>query len=184
MPRIFNGWSEYTNVVDTLIETRSIPDGSKIWWDVRPHHLYPTLEFRICDVNTRVDEAICVAAMLQAVVAKMWKLRRDNMTFRVYSADLIEENKWRAVRYGLGGKLIDFGKRVELPAPEAIRELIEWFLDDVLDELGTRKEVDMPSTSCSTVRVRSGSWRRTRVRATCARWSISSSSRRPRGRVM
>jgi len=89
-----------------------------------------------------VDEAICVAALLQAVVAKMWKLRRDNLTFRVYPADLIEENKWRAVRWGLGGKLIDFGKRTELPAPEAIRELIEWFLDDVLDELGTRKEVE------------------------------------------
>jgi carboxylate-amine ligase len=142
VPRVFNGWSEYANVVDTLVETRSIPDGSKIWWDVRPHHLYPTLEFRVCDVNTRVDEAICVAAMLQAVVAKMWKLRRDNMTFRVYPADLIEENKWRAVRWGLGGKLIDFGKRKELPAPEAIRELISWFLDDVLDELGTRKEVE------------------------------------------
>jgi len=80
--------------------------------------------------------------VLQAVVAKMWKLRRDNLTFRVYAADLIEENKWRAVRWGLGGKLIDFGKRVELPASEAIRELIEWFLDDVLDELGTRKEVE------------------------------------------
>jgi len=66
----------------------------------------------------------------------------DNMTFRVYPADLIEENKWRAVRWGLGGKLIDFGKRKELPAPEAIRELISWFLDDVLDELGTRKEVE------------------------------------------
>lgn len=142
VPRVFSGWSEYADVVDTLVKTKSIPDASKIWWDVRPHHLYPTLEFRICDVNTRVDEAICVAALLQAVVAKMWKLRRDNMTFRVYPADLIEENKWRAVRYGLGGKLIDFGKKTELPAPEAVRELIDWFLGDVLDELGTRQEVE------------------------------------------
>jgi carboxylate-amine ligase len=104
--------------------------------------LYPTLEFRCCDVNTKVDEAVCIAALLQAVVAKMWKLRRDNMTFRVYAADLIEENKWRAVRYGLGGKLIDFGKKEEMPASVLIRELIEWFLDDVLDELGTRREVE------------------------------------------
>ena len=142
VPRILNGWSDYSDLVDTLIKTKSIPDGSKIWWDVRPHHLYPTLEFRVCDVNTRVDEAVCIAAILQAVVAKMWKLRRDNMTFRVYAADLIEENKWRAVRYGMGGKLIDFGKKTELATPVLIRELIEWFLDDVLDELGTRKEVE------------------------------------------
>ncbi len=142
VPRILNGWSDYADLVDTLVRTHSIPDGSKIWWDVRPHHAYPTLEFRVCDVNTRVDEAICIAAIIQAVVAKMWKLRRDNLTFRVYAGDLIEENKWRAVRWGLGGKLIDFGKRIELPAPILIRELIEWFLDDVLDELGTRKEVE------------------------------------------
>ncbi len=142
VPRILNGWSDFADLTDTLVKTKSIPDGSKIWWDVRPHHIYPTLEFRICDVNTRVDEAICVAAILQAVVAKMWKLRRDNMTFRVYASDLIEENKWRAVRWGLGGKLIDFGKKEELPAPVLIRELVEWFLDDVLDELGTRKEVE------------------------------------------
>ena len=142
VPRIIRGWSEYSNLVDTLVRTNSIPDGSKIWWDVRPHHVYPTLEFRCCDVNTRVDEAICIASIVQAVVAKMWKLRRDNMTFRVYAADLIEENKWRAVRWGLGGKLIDFGKREEFPAPVLIRELVSWFLDDVLDDLGTRKEVE------------------------------------------
>ncbi len=142
VPRILNGWNDFAELTETLVKTKSIPDGSKIWWDVRPHHLYPTLEFRICDVNTRVDEAICVAALLQAVVAKMWKLRRDNMSYRVYASDLIEENKWRAVRWGLGGKLIDFGKKEELPAPVLIRELIEWFLDDVLDELGTRKEVE------------------------------------------
>lgn len=142
VPRILHGWADYTDILDTLVRTKSIPDGSKIWWDVRPHYRYPTLEFRICDVNTRVDEAICVAAILQAVVAKMWKLRRDNLTFRVYAADLIEENKWRAVRYGLGGNLIDFGKKAESPAPVLIRELVQWFLDDVLDELGTRKEVE------------------------------------------
>lgn len=142
VPRILQGWSDYTDLVDTMVRTKSIPDGSKIWWDVRPHYRYPTLEFRICDVNTKVDEAICIAAILQAVVAKMWKLRRDNLTFRVYASDLIEENKWRAVRYGLGGNLIDFGKKSESPAPVLIRELVQWFLDDVLDELGTRKEVE------------------------------------------
>ena len=150
VPRIMQGWADYTDIVDTLVRTKSIPDGSKIWWDVRPHHRYPTLEFRVCDVNTKVDEAICVAAILQAVVAKMWKLRRDNLTFRVYAADLIEENKWRAVRYGLGGNLIDFGKKAESPAPVLIRELVQWFLDDVLDELGTRREVEYAFTILET----------------------------------
>lgn len=142
VPRVFSSNADYVDLVDTLVRTKSIPDASKLWWDVRPHYKYPTLEFRNCDVCTRVDEAVCVAAILQAVVAKMWKLRRDNLAFRVYRSELIEENKWRAVRWGLKGKLIDFGKKQELPAPELIRELIEWFLGDVMDELGTRKEIE------------------------------------------
>ena len=146
VPRVFASNADYENFVDTLVRTKSIPDGSKIWWDVRPHYKYPTLEFRNCDVCTRVDEAICIAAILQAVVYKLWKLRRDNMTFRIYPPDLIEENKWRAVRWGLTGKLIDFGKKEELPAPVLIRELIEWFIGDVMDELGTRKEIEYAYT--------------------------------------
>jgi carboxylate-amine ligase len=142
IPRVFQSWADFSSMVDTLIRTRSIPDGTKIWWDARPNWHYPTLEFRICDVCTRVDEAACVAAILQAIIAKCWKLRRDNMTFRVYPAELIEENKWRAVRYGLDGRLIDFGKEAELPARDLIRELLEWFIGDVVDELGSRKEVE------------------------------------------
>jgi carboxylate-amine ligase len=142
IPRPFASWSDLSGLLDVLITTGSIPDGSKIWWDLRPNWSYPTLEFRVCDVCTKVDEAICVVAILQAIVAKLWKLRRDNITFRVYPSEFIEENKWRAVRFGLDGKLIDFGKQEELPARELIREIIEWFLDDVVDELGTRKEVE------------------------------------------
>jgi carboxylate-amine ligase len=142
IPRVFSSASDYTSLVDTLVRTKCIPDGSKIWWDVRPHHAYPTLEFRICDVCTRVAETVCIGAIFQAVIAKLWKLRRDNMTFRVYPADLIEENKWRTVRYGLDGKLVDLGKQTELPARALIRELVEWFIDDVVDELGSRAEVE------------------------------------------
>jgi carboxylate-amine ligase len=142
IPPRFESWAELQHLVDTMVATRCIPDGSKLWWDVRPNWRYPTLEFRVCDVSTRVDEAVCIAAIFQAIIAKLWKLRRDNMTFRVYPTSLIEENKWRAVRYGLDGKLIDFGKQQELPARELIRELIDWFLRDVIDELGTRKEVE------------------------------------------
>jgi carboxylate-amine ligase len=142
VPRVFRDWSDFHNLLETLVRTKCIPDGSKIWWDVRPHHLYPTLEFRICDVCTRVDEAICIAAIFQAIVAKLWKLRRDNITFRVYNAELIEENKWRAVRWGLNGNLVDLGRAQQAPASDLIRELISWFIDDVVDELGSRKDVE------------------------------------------
>jgi carboxylate-amine ligase len=142
VPRSLTSWSAYQEYIDTLVATGCIPDGSKIWWDLRPHHLFPTLEFRIADACTRVDEAVCIAAILQTLVYKLWKMRQDNITFRVYSSDLIDENKWRAVRYGLDGKLIDFGKQREAPARELIAEFIEWFLGDVMDELGTRKDIE------------------------------------------
>ncbi len=141
IPPRFGSWAELNQMVDTLVRTRSIPDGTKLWWDVRPNWKFPTLEFRICDVCTRLDEAVCIAALFQAIIAKLWKMRRDNITFRVYPTELIEENKWRAVRYGLDGKLLDLGKQEEVPARELIHELIDWFLRDVIDDLGIRKEV-------------------------------------------
>ncbi len=142
VPRVLNSMHDFESYIETLVLAGSIPNASKIWWDVRPHYKYPTLEFRICDVCTRVDEAVCIAAILQALIAKMWKMRRDNTTFRIYPSDLIDENKWRAVRYGLDGQLIDFGKQRQFPARDLIREMIEWFLGDIVDELGTRKEVE------------------------------------------
>jgi glutamate---cysteine ligase / carboxylate-amine ligase len=142
IPPALDSWTGYASLVDTMVRTGSIPDASKIWWDVRPNHTYPTLEFRGCDVCTRIEEAVCVAGILQAIVAKLWKLRRDNMTFRMYPLSLLEENKWRAVRYGFDGRLIDLGKEQELPARSLVQELIQWFIDDVLDELGSRKEVE------------------------------------------
>lgn len=142
IPRTFRSWNEYKELVEVLMKTHCLPDGTKIWWDIRPNWNYPTLEVRICDVCTRVDEAICLAAIFQAIIYKLWKLRRDNMTFRVYAEGFVEENKWRAVRYGLDGKMIDFGKEVEKPARELIREMIDWFIGDVVDELGSRKEVE------------------------------------------
>jgi carboxylate-amine ligase len=142
IPPHFNSYLDFVQYRDTLVDTKCIPDGTKIWFDARPNHNYPTLEFRVCDVFTRVDEAICAAAIFQALIYKLWKLRRDNMTFRLYPHALIEENKWRAVRYGLDGKLIDFGKQAELPARELIHEMIEWFIGDVIDELGSRKEIE------------------------------------------
>jgi len=146
IPRSLASWSEFEHTVDVLVRTNSIPNASKIWWDVRPNWNYPTLEFRVCDVCTRVDEAVCIGAIFQAIIAKLWKLRRDNLSFRQYPPVFIEENKWRALRYGLDGKLLDLGQSKELPARDLIREMLEWFLDDVVDELGSRKEVEYAYT--------------------------------------
>ncbi len=146
IPPFFNNWAEFEGMVETMVATHCIPDGSKIWYDVRPNHTYPTLEFRVCDVCTRVDECVCIAALFQAIIFKLWKLRHDNLTFRVYPTELIEENKWRAVRYGLDGKLLDLGRQMEVPARDLIHEMIDWFLRDVIDELGTRKEVEYAYT--------------------------------------
>jgi glutamate---cysteine ligase / carboxylate-amine ligase len=142
IPRSLSSWGEFENVVNVMVETNSIPNASKIWWDLRPSWNYPTLEFRVCDVCTRVDEAVCIGAIFQAIIAKLWKLRRDNMSFRLYPVAFIEENKWRALRYGLDGKMIDFGKQKEFPTRSLIQEMLSWFLDDVLDDLGSRKEVE------------------------------------------
>lgn len=146
IPPIFDSYAEYEHIMRALVNADAIEDASKIWWDIRPHHLYPTLEFRLCDICTRVDEAVCIAALIQAIVAKLWKLRRDNMTFRVYPLSLIEENKWRAVRYGISGKLLDLGRETARPAKDLLEELVGWFLDDVLDDLGTRAEVEYAFT--------------------------------------
>lgn len=146
IPPMFGSWAEFSGMVDLMVKTKCIPDGSKIWYDARPNHRYPTLEFRVCDVCTRIDECICIAAIFQAIIFKLWKLRQDNITFRMYPTELIEENKWRAVRYGLDGKLLDLGKEREIPARDLIHEMIDWFLKDAIDELGTRKEVEYAYT--------------------------------------
>ncbi len=141
-PPVLGSRAEFDQLKESLVRTGCIPDGTKIWWDARPNHNYPTLEFRVCDVCTRVDEAVCLAAVFQALIYKLWKLRNDNMTFRVYPTAMIDENKWRAVRYGLDGKLIDWGKQEQKPARELIGEMLEWFIGDVVDELGSRAEVE------------------------------------------
>jgi carboxylate-amine ligase len=140
MPPSFTSWSEYQRFLDILVETRCIDEPTKIWWDIRPHPTYPTLEFRFADICTRVDEALCVAALIQAIVAKMIKLRRGNVRWRDYRRNLITENKWRAVRYGIDGNLIDFGRRTEVPLKSLVLELLE-LVDDVLDELRIREQI-------------------------------------------
>lgn len=141
IPDHFDSYSSFTRYVDLLVKTGCIDNGKKIWWDVRPHPFFPTLEFRICDVPTRVDDTIAIAALFQAIVAKLDRLIEKNLGFRLYRRMLIQENKWRAVRWGLDGKMIDFGKQKEVPVRDLIHELLE-FVDEVLDDLGSRKEVE------------------------------------------
>ncbi len=140
VPPAFCTWAEYEDLVSTLVGANSMQDASKLWWDLRPSHAYPTLEFRICDMGTQVDEVVCLAALTQAIVAKMWKLRSENLTFRPYSLELLQENKFRAARYGLDGKLVDLGKSREVATRDMIHELVD-FVEDVLDELGSRDQI-------------------------------------------
>jgi len=144
-PPSFNSWSEYQRFVETLVAARCIEDGKSIWWDIRPHPKFPTLEFRVFDICTRVDEAICLAALTLAIVAKLVKLRRNNQSWRRYRHHLVAENKWRAVRYGIEGKLIDFGRGEEVPVAELAEQLLE-LVDDVVDELDLREAVSYVHT--------------------------------------
>ncbi|MCF0052012.1 carboxylate-amine ligase [Dyadobacter chenwenxiniae] len=141
IPDSFSSAAEYDEYVNLLIKTKCIDNGKKIWWDIRVHPFFDTIEFRMCDVPMRTDETICLAAIMQALVAKIHKLHRMNLTFRPYHRMLINENKWRAARYGIQGKLIDFGKQEEVEYNVLVVELLE-FIDDVVDELGSRKEID------------------------------------------
>ncbi len=140
IPDYFNSLGEYENFIKLLVRTHCIDDGKKIWWDIRLHPYFNTLEFRICDMPMRVEESVAVAAMFQAIVAKLYKLIKQNLGFRLYRRALIMENRFRASRYGIHGKLIDFGKQEEVPVKDLLRELVE-FVDDVVDDLDSREEV-------------------------------------------
>jgi glutamate---cysteine ligase / carboxylate-amine ligase len=141
IPDYFPSYGEYENFVKLLIKTGCIDNAKKIWWDIRPHPFFNTIEFRICDIPMRVDETIALAALIQATVAKLYKLYEANQGFRLYRRALIMENKWRAARYGLNGKMIDFGKQTQVPVRELILEYLK-FVDDVVDELGSREEIE------------------------------------------
>lgn len=141
IPDHFESFQQFQSYVDLLIKMNCIDNAKKIYWDVRPHPFFPTLEFRICDIPTRVDDTIAVAALFQAIVAKVDSLIDKNLGFRLYHRRLIQENKWRAIRYGLDGKLLDLGKQKEVPVKDLIRELLE-FVDDVIDPLDSRKEIE------------------------------------------
>lgn len=141
IPEFFNSLADYENFLKLLVKTNCIDDAKKIWWDIRLHPYFDTLEFRACDIPMRADETICIAALFQAIVAKLNKLIEQNLGFRLYRRALIEENKFRATRYGIHGKLIDFGKQEEVEFRALIDELLE-FIDEEVDTLGSREEIN------------------------------------------
>lgn len=141
IPERFWSYKEFEDFIDTLVKTGCIDDGRRVWWDIRPHPTYSTLEFRICDLPTLVEDTVAIAAMVQAIVAKLAWLHRKNLTFNLHRVAMMDENKWRAARYGVHGKMVDWGKKAEVPFAHLAEEMVE-FVAEVIDDLGSRKEVE------------------------------------------
>jgi carboxylate-amine ligase len=141
IPEYFESYKSFESYVELLIKTGCIDNAKKIWWDVRAHPFFDTVEIRICDMTTRIDDTIAIAALIQAIMGKLYLLYRRNLGFRNYTAAMIEENKWRAVRYGLDGQLIDFGKREQLPTRDLINELLD-FVAEAADIFRSHDELD------------------------------------------
>jgi carboxylate-amine ligase len=137
IPEAFDSIEAYENYVKLLVKTNCIDNAKKIWWDLRVHPFFNTVEFRICDIPLTVDETITLATLFQAVCARIYLLRSKNLNFIQYSRALLNENKWRASRYGIDGRLIDFGKEEEVNTRALLYELLD-FIDPVIDHLGSR----------------------------------------------
>jgi carboxylate-amine ligase len=140
IPDAFESLSEYNEYLELLVSTNCIDNAKKIWWDIRVHPFFDTIEFRICDAQSTVDDTIALAALMQAVIFKLHKLLRQNVSFRIYRRRVIDENRWRAGRYGLDGKLIDFGRRQEVETRSLINEILE-FIGPEVEELGSQGEM-------------------------------------------
>lgn len=147
IPGHFESYAEFSRFVDLLVKTGCIDNAKKIWWDVRAHPFFDTVEIRVCDMTTRIDDTIAIAALIQAVMGKLYLLYRKNLGFREYSRELIEENKWRAVRYGIDGQLIDFGKQEQVPLRDLIGELLD-FVSEAADIFKSQDELDRVRVIC------------------------------------
>ena len=141
MPDAFESLSEYEDYLKLLIKTGCVDNAKKIWWDIRLHPFFDTLEVRVCDAQSRVDDTLALAAVIQAIVAKLHKLQHNNLTFRIYRRRLIDENRWRASRYGIDGRMIDFGREAEVDTRELLSELLD-FISPEVDELGSSQEIE------------------------------------------
>jgi len=141
IPDVFPSWKDFDNYVQALIRTGCIDNGKKIWWDIRPHPFFNTVEFRMCDMPATFEDTIAITALCQALVAKLTWMHHHGMSVPALPRPLLEENKWRAMRYGLDGEVLDFIRSRRLPMRESIYETLD-FVDDVLDDLGSRHEID------------------------------------------
>jgi carboxylate-amine ligase len=140
IPDYFESIEAYDSYIKLLVKTNCIDNAKKIWWDLRVHPFFNTVEFRICDIPMTVQETITITALFQAICAKLYKLRSQNMNYMIYSRALLNENKWRASRYGIDGSLIDFGKESEVNTRVLIYELLD-FIDDVVPHLGSQHAI-------------------------------------------
>ena len=141
IPGTFDSYAQFQQYVDLLVKTGCMDNAKKIWWDVRAHPFFDTVEVRVCDMTTRVDDTVAITALIQALMGKLYLLYRRNLGYREYARELIEENKWRAVRYGLDGQLIDFGKQEQVPIRALIGELLE-FCSETAEIFGSQDELD------------------------------------------
>jgi carboxylate-amine ligase len=140
IPDAFSSYSEFENYVSLLVRTNCIDNAKKIWWDIRLHPFFDTLEVRVCDAQSRVDDTLAIAALIQAVISKLHKLLHQNITFRIYRRRLLDENRWRAARYGIEGKMIDFGREAEVDERSLLNELLD-FVSSEVKELGSEREM-------------------------------------------
>jgi carboxylate-amine ligase len=140
IPDCYDSIEDYDNYIKLLVKTNCIDNAKKIWWDLRVHPFFNTVEFRICDIPLTVKETIAITALFQAICAKLYKLRSQNLNFMMYSRALLNENKWRASRYGIDGSMIDFGKEMEVNTRVLIYELLD-FVDDVVPHLGSQHAI-------------------------------------------
>jgi len=141
LPETFASWSEYRRHMNTLVETGVIADTSRIWWDLRPSSQYPTLETRVMDSCTTLDDAVALAALNLCLMRKLWRLRCDNQHWRSYPALLIDENRWRAMRYSGDAGLLDLGRQRVVPFGELVEEIIELLREDAI-ALGCLAEIE------------------------------------------
>ncbi len=141
LPPKFSSWAEYKRTVDALVHMKLIEDSSKIWWDLRPSARFPTIESRICDVQPRLETTLSLAAATQCLTRMLWRLMRKNQRWRHYDNFLLEENRWRAQRYGITGGLIDFGRLEVIDFPTLMDELIETVAEDA-EVLGCTAEIE------------------------------------------
>ncbi|WP_224814597.1 carboxylate-amine ligase [Hasllibacter sp. MH4015] len=141
LPPEFSSFGEFRRSVEVLLGLEVIEDTSKIWWDLRPSANFPTLETRICDVSPRLEDQLALSALIQCLVRMLMRLRQNNQRWRVYDRFLINENRWRAQRYGVSEGLIDFGRGEIVDMGVLVKELIALVEEDA-EILGCREELE------------------------------------------